>query len=487
MVIKSVKLWADNYGIFFIAFAIVISLGLGITIYMFSPLLSLFVIIGLTIGVASLLKPEVVVTVLIFFIPLQAQVPDEFNLPMGLNVFNLLFLLLFLVWFFRVLFLEKQLFRLDAMGAVILLFMGVIFASMFWSTRIMGQGFFYDNIEEAKRWLSIMLIYFPIAHMDFDEKQTKRFVWYLIAVTLFVSVWTLVDCYNAGFDFSEDNRIYSPFAKGGENDLSAFFVFYSPIVLCLGLLDKNLWRKLFFLGIFFISSLAIFFTYSRGAYLGIAVVIGFVAFIYSKKLLFAMLLMIATMNFWMPSAVKNRAAMTNSSLVMERRLNEGERALEPGDFASRLESSSAQRIIIWRGALKMIKENPVFGVGFMNFYYQIPKYAKLRPKERWDTHHQYLKIAAEMGIIGLVVFLMLWVVPFVRSWKLYMRTNDRFIRGIALAGMASVLGIAVVNMFGSRFFREELIGLYFVFSAILYRFQIYTSENKEQVDQTVVN
>lgn len=472
VLLNNIKEWTEQYGFFFIGLAILISIGFGLTVYLFSPVSSLFIVVAMTIGIASLLRPQVLVAVLIFIIPLQAQVPEEFNLPMGINVFNLLFLLLYLVWFFRVLFLEKCLFHLDTMGGVILLFVGITFASMFWSARLMGQWFFYENIEEAKRWISIMLVYFPIAHLDFDEKQIKRFIWYIIVINLIVSVWTIIDCYNADFDFSEDNRIHGPFAKGGENDLSAFFVFYSPIALALGLFDKVFWRRLLLLGIFTISALAIFFTYSRGAYLGIAAVIGFAALIYSRKLLLAIVLLIITMNFWMPATVKNRAAMTNSSLVVERRVDEGERALEPGDFASRLEGSSAQRIIIWRGALKMIKENPVFGLGFMTFYYQITNYAQLRPKERWDTHHQYLKVAAEMGLIGLGVFLMLWAVPFVRSLKLYIRNKDDFVRAVALAGMASVLGIAVVNLFGSRFFREELIGLYFVFSALLYRLQI---------------
>ena len=477
---KYVKNWFEDYNILFLCIAVTLSLCFGISVYAMSPVIPLALMVSIALVLISLCHPQVLVYILISFIPLQAQIPVEFNLPMGINVFNLLFVLIYIIWFFKILFSDKHQFRMDAMGTAIVGFILILLVSMLWSTRIMGLSFFFDNIEEAKRWMTIMLIYFPVVWLDFDEKEIRRFVWIIVLITLVVSIWTLKDCYQTGFEFSEDHRVHGPFAKGGENDLSAFFVFYAPIALAAGIMEKSLFRKIILVGVFFTSALAVFFTYSRGAYLGLAAVLGIVAILHSRKLLIVFVLLFLTLGFWMPDSVMKRASMTNSNIVVEKRIEEGERALSPADYASRLEKSSAKRIIIWRGALDMIKQNPVFGLGYMTFYSQIHKYANLGPKEKWDTHQQYLKITAEMGIIGLIAFLSLLIVPLFRSIKLFYWSKDQFIKGIALGGIASITGIAIVNLFGSRFVREELIGLYFIFCAILSRYYLLYQAEKHR-------
>ncbi|KKL16197.1 hypothetical protein LCGC14_2498030, partial [marine sediment metagenome] len=57
-------------------------------------------------------------------------------------------------------------------------------------------------------------------------------------------------------------------------------------------------------------------------------------------------------------------------------------------------------------SINMIKKHPYFGVGFRNFLIKRNEYSKI-PVQRAYVHNIYLLIAAETGLISLLIFLML--------------------------------------------------------------------------------
>ena len=73
--------------------------------------------------------------------------------------------------------------------------------------------------------------------------------------------------------------------------------------------------------------------------------------------------------------------------------------------------SQAERLLLWEKTISMIKENPVLGVGFQNWKYQLPKYSLegLRNEKNevnvQRPHNDFLWIAAESGIITLLFYL----------------------------------------------------------------------------------
>ncbi|WP_338762483.1 O-antigen ligase family protein [Bernardetia sp. ABR2-2B] len=75
--------------------------------------------------------------------------------------------------------------------------------------------------------------------------------------------------------------------------------------------------------------------------------------------------------------------------------------------------SQAERLLMWEKTLSMIKENPILGVGFQNWKYQIPKYSLegLRSEKNevnvQRPHNDYIWIAAESGLITLFLYLFL--------------------------------------------------------------------------------
>jgi O-antigen ligase len=74
------------------------------------------------------------------------------------------------------------------------------------------------------------------------------------------------------------------------------------------------------------------------------------------------------------------------------------------------ESSTAARLTAWRVAMRMIADNPFFGVGLRNFQPRYLDYALVRPDENTTTyvaHNSYLQIWAECGSLAFGVYFVL--------------------------------------------------------------------------------
>lgn len=70
------------------------------------------------------------------------------------------------------------------------------------------------------------------------------------------------------------------------------------------------------------------------------------------------------------------------------------------------------RVIIWHSALKIIRENAVFGVGIGDVKDELMKEYQIAGnkdliEKRYNVHNQFLEIAVESGLIGLLFFLTL--------------------------------------------------------------------------------
>jgi O-antigen ligase len=293
-----------------------------------------------------------------------------------------------------------------------------------------------------------------------------------MVMILVVALWMVKDIIDVGWkNISMETRLGGPFGFGGENDIAAFLVFYPVIALTLALFEKKLIPRLFLLGVFTIAMFPLILSMSRGAYLGMAVVLLFIGIVRFRWLLLLVGIAALTYQFWVPGTVQQRMQST----VVSANESVGGRVPAPHEMERNLEASSAQRVRIWRGALRIIESHPVTGIGYNGFQPAVPKYANME----WgmDAHNMYLRVAAEMGVGGFIVFILLFLVPFFSMWFVYRTSQNRFVKGWMLGMMASICGILVVNVFGSRFVREELVGLYWILIALTYAY-IFLRRNR---------
>lgn len=147
-------------------------------------------------------------------------------------------------------------------------------------------------------------------------------------------------------------------------------------------------------------------TYSRGAWVSV-----FVAFLLmsaykrNKKLILALVLVTAAGLAASPDLVKERVRSIFD--------------LKNGTIA--------QRCYLWNESLKMIEQNPWFGVGVNTYAKYEPYYKQLVsaetdvPKDQMYAHNGYLQTAAETGLVGLTAFLALLLYVLGTSLKAFWR------------------------------------------------------------------
>ena len=123
-------------------------------------------------------------------------------------------------------------------------------------------------------------------------------------------------------------------------------------------------------------------------------------------------------------------------------------------------TSEGERLGVWRISYKMLKDNPMMGVGPGNWRILVPKYGTeglprnargqvvaLRP------HNVYFQIADEGGFPGIALYLLTWALISFIALRLILRSKntDRIMLAIfALASMASFAGDSIFSFPNER-------------------------------------
>lgn len=119
-----------------------------------------------------------------------------------------------------------------------------------------------------------------------------------------------------------------------------------------------------------------------------------------------------------------------------------------------LEASSAnERLVMWDMTLKTIKDNPIVGVGGGNWKFNVLNHVTTEsPYTKGKivpmfAHNEYLQITTESGIVGIILFLAMWLLVFLIALKnsFQLKTTDQKVLSILM--LCGLLGFAVDSTF----------------------------------------
>jgi O-antigen ligase len=132
----------------------------------------------------------------------------------------------------------------------------------------------------------------------------------------------------------------------------------------------------------------------------------------------------------------------------------GDRVLDP---RSRSRRSVSIRLAVWRNTLAMVRDHPLLGVGIGNHQVHYPAYASAVVQDpaigTFDidhVHDEYLRIAAELGLIGVALFTWLAVAAARIAARRLRLTKGREAWGV-VAVVLGLLGGAVGATVGFPF------------------------------------
>ncbi len=193
------------------------------------------------------------------------------------------------------------------------------------------------------------------------------------------------------------------------------------------------------------TGLALVMSWSRGAWLGFAAAVGTLVLFLPRKRWHGLLLV----------------ALAVAGLAISLQLN-----LLPASVAERLTSwqddfqlgdvrgvdindanyAVLERLAHWQAALDMARDNLWLGVGFGNYEPSYPDYDLLNwPYPLGHAHNYYLNLLAEVGVIGLITYLILWATIFWQTIHLLKLSDWRW-RGVALGLLAAWTALSVHHL-----------------------------------------
>ena len=284
-----------------------------------------------------------------------------------------------------------------------------------------------------------------------------------------LATWT-----DANSPLKDVTRVYS--YLGNPNLLAAYLV--PAIALSLGAIFawKGWMPKLLAATIFVVNSTCLFYTYSRGGWLGFAVCIFTFAillgFWYSDKLpspwrKLAIPVILGGTGFLFLAAVLGVPSLRDRFLSM---------------FMGRQDSSNNFRLNVWSSVINMIQDRPVLGIGPGNsaFNAVYPLYQRTR-FTALSAYSILLEIAVETGFIGLSCFLWFLVITWnqaaqrLSQFRSSLNSNGFWLMG-AIAGTTGMLAHGLVD---TVWYRPQVILLWWLLVAIITSYYLWTPTPKE--------
>ena len=224
------------------------------------------------------------------------------------------------------------------------------------------------------------------------------------------------------------------------NFVGGFLGFMLPITLGIALYfyRKREFKLSFLLGVAaFIGLIALYFTYSRSAYLTLIAGMGFFTLFKSRRLLVAFVILLI-LGFSLSPRVQQRtidAYESGKTLI-------GLETQKPMDPTSRF------RVDSWIIASELIRDYPVLGVGYGRYAFEVNERGRgeLGIHSSGGSDSSLLNIWAQGGVFSLIAYLAIFFVAAVQAIKRIWGRDD-FDSYLQLGFLSGFVGIFVHSFF----------------------------------------
>ncbi len=370
---------------------------------------------GLVLLFFLMKKPEIGLPILVFLTYTRAPevVPGVSELP---SLSTVLALCLIVVIILRRIYFGEPIENWHRPAVFFGLFGLIVLISLF---SVTDQASTRSGFTE---FITDVIIAMTVAILLRNVKAMKMVVWSLLAAGILLGTLTTLQQVTRNFTSSYFGLSQVDIAQivGSINDYRVVGPGLDPnsygmyMLLLIPLAMDRIWNehkivpRLIALWAFAVISLTIMFTFSRGAFLSLALVciLFFVWHPPKLKTILSLAVLGGLLLPFVPALYSDRlATLLNFVQGSDEAGSSGitnirQAALSDPSFKGRLSENLV--------GVQMAFDHPVFGVGYKNFetYYQ--SYSRLlgidQRREGRQAHNLYLQIAAEMGIIGIIWF-----------------------------------------------------------------------------------
>lgn len=391
----------------------------------------------IVIALLYIFSMDKVLLLITFLTPISIySVHSEFNLGLSLPAEPLMFGVL-VIFLFKILGgfeFDKRILR-HPLSIVIMLNLIWIFITTLTSEIPLVSAKFLI----ARLWFVVP--FFFVASLLFKEfGNTKKFIWLYVISLLIVVVYTITRHANYGFGEQAGNWVMKPFY----NDHTAYgaaLAMFIPFILSFAF-DKSysFAMRVTSLLVFIALLVALFFSYSRAAWLSIAA--AFIVWI-------IVLLKIKFKYILVGFIILVSGLFTFQHQILE--VLERNRQDSSADFVEHVQSmynitsdaSNLERINRWQAGIRMFQDRPVFGWGPGTYQFVYAPFQRSREKtvistnlgDLGNAHSEYIGPLSEQGLPGLISVILIVAVAFYTALKVMRKSRNREVRMLSLAAL----------------------------------------------------
>ncbi len=436
----------------------------GIFTFFIHPLKILLAIFAFVIVMFVAVAPEIGVLLTVFTVPFLSFMS---NPTITLCICVLITAFFYVIKLIR----GKRIFKLELVDGTVLLF-GIIiyFASVFSAG---GEG----SRNAALVSCTLIAGYFLLVNLMRTETWIKRCVVALVSSASIVAAIGVIE-YFFGTPSSKwldttlftDIRVRVVSVFENPNVLATFLVLIFPFVLSYIIFSKTKNEKLLSLILIAIFVMATVFTWSRGAWIAMAVCALIFFTIYSKKTLriFGVLLLAApAIPILLPDTIIDRLlSILNFS-----------------------DSSISYRLYTWIGSIRVIKNHWIGGVGFGPEAFQriYPEYAYSGMEAAEHSHSLFLQILLCLGIGGILTFAVLLFLYFQKCSEYIKDPENKESKFYTAAAVSSIIGALIMGIFDYIWFNYRVFFVFWIIIAIGCAFVRVGNNEKERKSAVLEN
>ena len=302
---------------------------------------------------------------------------------------------------------------------------------------VAGAVDFSGSYKSLKRLLEILIFFWAVNCITSEEQREKLTILLIASATL--------STFTAFYAVLENGYSHSLRAEG---TMSVYMTYAGMLMLALLVAfgkfvyapKENKWIR----AAIVVMAVCLLLTFTRQAWLGVVAGIFFLIWFRKKALLWLMPVILGIIFLNSPAKIKHRI----TSLV---NLN---------DY------NLLTRIALWQGGWLVFKDHPLTGCGFKCIdavHQDYPDPTGYIKKFR-GLHNNYIQLAVDTGLFGLVSWISIWVVYFMTLYqRLISIQGNAAYRRDAMGSTAAVIGFLVAGFFETNFYDAEVsMLLYFI-------------------------
>lgn len=315
-----------------------------------------------------------------------------------------------------------------------LILLGLILSIIFNNNVQVGFGI-------LKGWFLIPIIFSVALYLSVDSDFYIKKVY--TAILFSSSIVGLVAlCYKVLNIVTYDNRLSAFYLS--PNYLAMYIA--PAIILGIYLLSvsKNLKQKIAYLLLLIPVLLSLYLTYSYSTWISLLLTFVLLSFIQKKITMRYFFLLLATLFLLFVTQFKSEKF---NNL-----------------FENFSRSSLSSRITIWNVSIKLIKENPILGIGAGNFQTAyLAKQSEFPPYLEWavpQPHNIFLAFWLQTGILGLIGFLTLLLKLFK---ELFMLLNNKKSAVLATPLLGFFIYTLLHGLIDTTYWKNDLAFIFWIF------------------------